>query len=227
MIRFVISFTIVLLTTTFAFAHVTHYKKINSLHYNLYRNDKLIGFHNFKFERNGDILKVNSVIEFKINKLGVELYKYTAKSLATYKNDQLLEFSSKTNQNKKEKYLNMKFDKEKDKFIIDGSSYKGDAAKNMKIGTWWNHEIVDAEAQISAVSGRIIPQKVTFLGKKKINLSGKKFDALHFNFSSSDKKISKKKKLDTDIWYDEKTKIWIKAAFDKSGYWEYRLKSIN
>ena len=30
------------------------------------------------------------------------------------------------------------------------------------IGTWWNHSIVEAKAQISAVSGRIIKQKVTF-----------------------------------------------------------------
>ena len=34
------------------------------------------------------------------------------------------------------------------------------------LGTWWNHSIVEAKAQISAVSGRIIKQKVTFLGKE-------------------------------------------------------------
>ena len=30
------------------------------------------------------------------------------------------------------------------------------------VGTWWNHEIVKAKAQISAISGRIIEQTVTF-----------------------------------------------------------------
>ena len=35
------------------------------------------------------------------------------------------------------------------------------------------------------------------------------------------------KKLNTDIWYDEGTLLWLKAAFDKNGYWEYRLKEIN
>ncbi len=34
-------------------------------------------------------------------------------------------------------------------------------------------------------------------------------------------------KLNTDIWYDEKTLLWVKAAFDKSGRWEYRLKNYN
>ena len=34
-----------------------------------------------------------------------------------------------------------------------------------------------------------------------------------------------KKKLNTDIWYEEKTNLWLKASFDKTGYWEYRVKN--
>ena len=48
------------------------------------------------------------------------------------------------------------------------------------VGTWWNHEIVKAKAQISAISGRIIEQKVEFLGKKQIELNGKNYEALTF-----------------------------------------------
>ena len=47
------------------------------------------------------------------------------------------------------------------------------------------------------------------------------------HFSSTDKKLSKDKKLNTEIWYDEKTLNWIKASFKKSGTWEYKLVSIN
>ena len=50
--------------------------------------------------------------------------------------------------------------------IIDGSSYKGKASKDAIVGTWWNHEIVKSKAQISAISGRIIDQTVTFIGKE-------------------------------------------------------------
>ena len=28
-----------------------------------------------------------------------------------------------------------------------------------------------------------------------------------------------------DIWYEEKTFLWVKAAFDKTGYWEYRINT--
>ena len=45
------------------------------------------------------------------------------------------------------------------------------------------------------------------------------------NSKSSNKDLPEKKKLNTDIWYDEKTLLWVKAAFDKTGYWEYRIKT--
>ena len=87
--------------------------------------------------------------------------------------------------------------------------------------------IVKARAQISAVSGRIIEQKVTFLGKEIIKLGDKSYNTLHFNFSSTDKKLAKDKKLNTDVWYDEQTLNWIKASFEKKGKWEYKLISID
>ena len=89
--------------------------------------------------------------------------------------------------------------------IIDGSSYKGKADKDIIIGTWWNHEIVQKKAQISAVSGRIIEQKVEFIGKEEVIIGDKVYKTLRFNFSSSDPSLSKDKKLNTDIWYEEDT----------------------
>ena len=90
-----------------------------------------------------------------------------------------------------------------------------------------HHSIVEAEAQISAVSGRIIKQKVTFIGKEKLNINGKEYNTLHFNFSSTDKSLKKDKKLNTDVWYDEKNLNWVKASFKKKGDWEYKMISID
>ena len=116
---------------------------------------------------------------------------------------------------------------ENDELLIDGSSFKGKVSRDYLLGTWWNHSIVKAPAQISAVSGRIIKQNVKFLGKETITIDGKIFNALHFNFSSSDEKLSKEKRLNTDVWYDEKTLNWVKATFKKKGSWEYKLISID
>ena len=223
----ILSIILFLILTTQTFSHVDHYKNFNSLEYELFRNDKSIGYHNYKFSRKNENTKVKSIIKFKITKLGVDLYSYEAVSNEEYKENQLIKFSSETNQNKKIKNTEINFDKKQQKLIITGSENQLSSPKEHPVGTWWNHEIVQSKAQISAISGRIIEQKVTFLGKEKITLYGKTYDALRFNFSSSDTNLPDNKKLNTDVWYDNKTKIWLKAAFKKKGYWEYRLKKVN
>ena len=205
-------------------AHVTHYDKLKSITFEIYRNSKFIGNHIFTFKKVNDELHVNSDINFQIKKLGVVLYKYKATGTEIFSEGNLINFSSKTNQNGKEKYVNIKSNN--NELIIDGSSFKGKVPAEYMLGTWWNHSLVESKAQISAVSGRIIKQKVVFLGKETIDVNGTNIETLHFNFSSSDQSLKKDKKLNTDVWYEEKTLNWVKASFKKKGHWEYRLTNI-
>ena len=67
---------------------------------------------------------------------------------------------------------------------------------------------------------------MNFLGKETIKIGDKSYDTLHFNFTSSDKKMAKDKKLNTHVWYDEEKLYWVKASFKKKGNWEYKLVAI-
>ena len=224
-----LALSIIILFSFFSIAnsHVKHYAKYTFLEYELFRNNQSIGYHKYDFIREGDKLSIKSEVKFKITKLGVDLYKYFAESTENYENGIFKSFNSTTLQNKKQKYVKINLISEENKLYIDGSSFKGDADKNYMVGTWWNHEIVKAKAQISAISGRIIEQNVKFLGKENIELNGKTYKALHFKFLSSDETLPDNKKLNTDIWYDEESLIWLKAQFVKQGNWEYRLKNYN
>ena len=173
---------IFLLLPTTVNSHVQHYDNLKRIEFDIFRNNKHIGQHIFSFKKTDNQLQVESEINFQIKKLGVVLYKYHVKGTEYFENGALVKFNSKTNQNGKEKYVNIKL--EEDELVIDGSSFKGKVPKNYLLGTWWNHSIVEADAQISAVSGRIIKQKVTFLGKENLIIDGKTYSTLHFNFSS-------------------------------------------
>ena len=208
-----------------ASAHVLHYKNLNELVFDLYRNNQFIGQHIYLFNRDGQNLIVQNTINFEIKILGITLYKYFSKGQEQYINGKFHSFSSITKQNKKEKFV--KIYKNEDQFFIEGSSYKGEAPKDFIIGTWWNHLIVKSNSQISAASGRIIEQNVKFIGKETIKINNEKYSALRFNFFSSDPSLSKNKKLNMDVWYDEKSLMWLKASFDNDGYWEYRIKYFN
>ena len=109
----ILSIILFLIFTSQTFSQVQHYENSNLLEYELFRNNKSIGYHNYTFERKNDYLKVKSVIKFNITKLGVDLYNYDAVSQEEYKKNQLIKFSSKTNQNKKIKNTEINFDEKK------------------------------------------------------------------------------------------------------------------
>ena len=155
---------------SFSSAHVNHYKKIKYLKYDLFLNNNLIGSHIFNFKKKGDLFYVIGEGKFKINKLGIELMNYQTTSEEIYQNEQLIKFNSKTKQNNKEKYVNLEIDKNENMIKVDGSSFKGKTDLSSMVGTWWNHTIVKERKQISAISGRIISQKVKFLGKQDIQI---------------------------------------------------------
>jgi len=223
--KIILSIIILFSIISYASSHIEHYKMYDYLEYELFRNNKSIGFHKYRFDRKEDNLIVKSEVKFNISKLGVNLYEYSAESDEVYKNNDFFKFSSKTNQNKKQKFVNIDVDPIDNELLINGSSFQGKTSKEHIVGTWWNHEIINAKAQISAISGRIIEQNVTFIGKEQITIGGKTYNTLHFNFKSSDLSLPDNKKLNTDIWYEEGTYLWVKAAFDKRGFWEYRLKT--
>ena len=156
-----------LFSYNFVSSHVNHYKNLKYLEYELFFNDILIGSHVFNFSKKGNLLYVNTSGHFKVSKLGINLMNYQTNTEEIYKNGQLVEFKSMTTKNDKKKYVNLQFNKNKKTFEIDGSSFKGKTDASLIIGSWWNHEIIKKNKQISAVSGRIIPQKVKFLGKKR------------------------------------------------------------
>tara|TARA_B100001121_G_scaffold260385_1_gene239851 strand:- start:241 stop:555 length:315 start_codon:yes stop_codon:yes gene_type:complete len=98
---FLLSIALILFFVSNNNAHVDHYSKYNYLEYELFRNNKLIGYHKYKFKRNNSDLTIDNEVKFKITKLGVDLYKYHAKGSEKYINGKFSEFNSKTNQNKK------------------------------------------------------------------------------------------------------------------------------
>ena len=224
--KFLLSILILLLFNFKSFGHVEHYANFNYLEYELFRNNKSIGYHKYDFKRKDENLSVISEVNFKITKLGVDLYKYFAKSEENYEKGIFKSYMSKTKQNKKDRYVNINVDTNDKQLIIDGSSFKGKTNKDFLVGTWWNHEIIKAEAQISGISGRIIEQTVIFIGKEDVTIGEKTYKTMHFNFKSSDETLPESKKLNTDIWYEEDTYLWVKAAFNKSGFWEYRIKEV-
>ena len=220
--KIIIFFFSFLFLSASASSHVTHYQQFKSIEMEIFRNDKLIGINNFYFSKENDLMKVKNIVQFKVSIAGIDLMKVDSESAGIYKDDMLIKFNSKTKQNDKDKFVNLYLDQ--NQFIIDGSSFNGKTSSNYIIGNYWNHSVVKSAAQISPLSGSVKKQKVKFLGKENITLYGNNYSTLHFKILSSEN-LPDDKKINLDIWYDEKTLLLLKVSYQKLGLWEYRLKN--
>ena len=176
-------------------SHTSHYKNISKIEMEVFRNDKAIGYSNYFFEHEGDAMTIKNYTQFKVKLLGVTIFSILSEAIEKYEDNKLVFFKSNTFQNNKEKFVNLKYNKKLNKFIIDGSSFKGEADVDNVIGNWWNHKILIANSQISPLSGSIKKQTVNLLKKEMIELYGKSYEVLHFKLKSKNENLSKKKNL--------------------------------
>ena len=217
---------IILLFASKAFSHTSHYEGLKKIEMEVVRNGEVIGYTNYYFEKENDIMTVKNYTKFKVKLMGVTVFSILSEATEKYENDNLIYFKSNTFQNNKEKYVNLNYDKSLKKFIIDGSSYKGEASLDCIIGNWWNHKILKSTKQISPLSGSIKKQIVTFVGKEKININNKEYLTEHFKLKSKNQNLPDDKKLNFDIWYNPENNLIIKVSYSKMGNWEYRLKNF-
>ena len=207
-------------------ANMNHYSKYNKIEMEIFRNGELIGYNHYFFTKKDDEMIITNQIKFSVKLLGTTIFQVEGYGEEKYFKDQLISYNSKTLQNNKEKFVNLIFDKDKNKFNIKGSSYSGEASINNIVGNWWNHKILQTDSQISPISGSIKKQVVKFIGKEKINQYGKTYEVDHLKLKSKDMSLPKNKRLDFDIWYDQKNTRILRVSYSRMGNWEYRLKII-
>jgi len=208
-------------------AHTSHYKNFKKIEMEIFRNNELIGYNYYFFKNKNEEMQVTNQLKFSVKLLGVTIFDVEGYGEEKYNNNnKLISFKSKTKQNKKEKYVTLELNTDSNKFLIKGSSYSGEASIDNIVGNWWNHKLLQAESQISPVSGSIKKQVVKFIAKEKIELYGKSYETEHFKLTSRNPDLPDDKKLNFDIWLDKNTGLIISVKYSRMGEWEYRLKSF-
>ena len=220
-------FLIFLLTYSFSSsAHMAHYNKFNKIEMEILRDGEVIGYNYYFFKKDSDNTTVTNQLKFTVKLLGATIFEVESYGEEKYNKDKLISFNSKTRQNKKDKYVELKLNKKENNYNIRGSSYTGSASIENVVGNWWSHKILQTRSQISPISGSIKEQVVTFIGNEKIKLYGKIHEVERFKLTSRDMSIPKDKRLNFDIWFDKKNSLILKVAYSRMGNWEYRVKKF-
>ena len=205
---------------------MAHYSKFNKIEMEILKDGEVIGYNYYFFKKNKNETLVTNQIKFTVKIFGTTVFEIEGYGEEKYIKDKLISFNSKTRQNKKEKFVNLKLNEERNEFEIKGSSYSGKASTDNVVGNWWSHKILQSNSQISPISGSIKEQVVTFIGKEKLELYGTSYDVEHFKLTSKDMSIPKDKRLNFDIWFDKENALILKVAYSRMGNWEYRVKKF-
>ena len=206
-------------------ANEKHYKDISKIEMDVLRNGEKIGFSNYIFKYEDDEMEVKNKTEFEVKLLGVNLLSIKSNSIEKYKKNKLFYFNSKTTQNKKNKFVKLELNEDTNKFIINGSSFKGETDTDKVIGNWWNENILSANSQISPLSGSIKEQVVKLIKKEIITINGKSYETLKFQLKSKNQDLPEDKKLDFEIWLDIKKRFLVKISYERMGKWEYIINN--
>ena len=205
---------------------MAHYNKYSKIEMEILKDGEVIGYNYYFFKKDKNETIVTNQIKFTVKLLGATLFEIEGYGEEKYLKNKLISFNSKTRQNKKEKFVNLKLNNDTNEFEIKGSSYSGKASADNIVGNWWNHKILQSSSQISPISGSIKEQVVTFIGKEKLELYGKSYDVEHFKLTSKDMSIPKNKRLNFDIWFNKKNALIMKVTYSRMGDWEYRVKKF-
>ena len=96
-----IIFLILILYSTISIAHIDHYNKYNKIEMEIFRNEKLIGYNYYFFNKKGNETIVTNQIKFSVKLLGKIVFQIEGFGKEKYIEDQLVSYNSKTLQNKK------------------------------------------------------------------------------------------------------------------------------
>ena len=215
--RHLIVILILLLSLNKASAHVGHHKGLENLTFDIYRNGQYAGFHtiDFKWQKDGSV-EVKNIIEFGVKKLGITFYKYQSQGTEQYDpSGKLIRFNSNTDDNGKAKFCNIRL--ENSTYQVNGTKYKGSFEKPFLISSYWNHDIVTVPNQLSGITCKVTEQKVRFVKEEAFKNSDNTFETRVFDIQGKD--------LDTQVWFDKKTRMIVHQVLNKKGKWEYKLKS--
>ena len=223
MFRYLIFFISFILFPTIAYSHVQHYKNLQRVEFDIYRNNDLVGYHKVNVKKKSDNTKeviTDILIEVKI--LGIKVHTYKSYGVETYKGEELIEFKSKTQDGSDNDYCNIK--KISDgKYSFDGMTenkkYVYELTDNFYPALWWNHDSLLNNNYVLGQGCRNLKTQIIFLKKetKKIN---EKNEVVNFYNIKGDN-------LDINIGYTEKDLKWVDMKFTLKGDWEYKLKNLN
>ena len=185
-----------------------NYKPIHE--FEIFQNNKKIGFHKLFFQNIEDRIVVNTEIQTTIKLIGIiPFFKYSHIGKEIWVNNQFFEAKTSTKKNGKEFKFTAKRRGSKIEIKSRGKIFFVDS--NTLITSYWNQNWLKKKVLFDTQHGKkrfISVEKKDF---EKIKTSNSTIFAQRYKVTGTQDKLNGKK-IDYDIWYDDKGR-WVKIKF--------------
>ena len=182
----------------------------NVLAYEVFRNDKRIGFHHMQFTRNGGEVRVDIHIELDVRLGFIPLFGYTHQNTEIWRDGVLQSLVSKTDNNGKPAFADLALND--DKYLGRGSRYEGGLVLPIMSTSYFDPNFVRQQNLISSQDGGLLEVEVVYLGAEQVPDIIGSVEAHRFRLTGN---------LEIDIWYTEGGR-WVRTEFSRGGVLSYR-----
>ena len=185
-----------------------NYKPIHE--FEIFRNNKKIGFHKLSFQSIEDKIVVNTEIQMIDKLVGViPVFKYFHKGREVWINNHFIEAKTSTKKNRREfkftakrKGSKIEIKSRKKVFLIDGDSL---------FTSYWHQNWLKKKVLFDTQHGKKRLINVEKKNFEEIKTSNNTIFAQRYKVRGTQDKPNGKK-IDYDIWYDDKGR-WVKTKF--------------
>ncbi len=127
------------------------------------RKGKVIGYHAVDVTPTGAGARVDTRIEMRVGIGPITLFRYEHDATEIWRGEKLVSLVSTTNNNGDKEFVDAK--RYGEQLVIDASGYQGPAPAGAMPSSYWDKDLVQADAMINTQTGEILDIVTTPVGK--------------------------------------------------------------
>jgi len=163
----------------------------NEWRFQVYLDEKPIGFHYFRLNTSGDTRELRGEAQFSVKLLGFSVYDYSHQNMELWQQDCLQRIEANTDDNGKQLFVRGNSNGEQ--LLLDDNSGNRVVPGCVMTFAYWNPEILAQKRLLNAQTGEYLDVSVQPLGEKTLHLQGRDIPALHYRLRTDED--------DIELWY--------------------------
>ena len=174
----------------------------NGIHFNVFRNQELVGEHRVSFleQQNGQI-KVSSKFNLELDVLGFTIYKYDYFSEALWSDNRLVKLSA--TQNDSGTVTTVEVFSDGDLVTINGPEGISKARSGLYPSNHWHPGVLRNNKVINTLTGQIAQVRIHDMGEENVGAAQTVIPSRKYVYTGD---------IETTVWYDQDGR-WIKMKF--------------